>query len=168
MVETRSILFGILSLLFIVNVCSASVEFTIPQGTQYVKAGGTVNYDLDVSLGQDPDQTVPYPITEEFSLDHQIPGWIYSFNKASVDLDLSNPTDSSVLSITVPSDAVPGTYSHTVYATGYDSLGRQYNFATEVAFFVINTNVSVPEFPSVAVPVATILGMIVIFRRGKS
>jgi len=164
----RYILICLFSLISLVNICSATVEFTIPQDTQYVQSGGIVNYDLDVSLGQNPDQTALYPITEEFSIDPVLPGWSYSFSKTSVDLDLTHATDSSLLSFKVPSDAAPGTYSHTVYATGYDSLGRQYNFATEVAFFVINTNVSVPEFPSVAVPVATILGMIVIFRRGKS
>ncbi|MEL7664285.1 MAG: PEF-CTERM sorting domain-containing protein [Methanosarcina mazei] len=167
MAKIRFILVGLLSLLILINTCSAAVEFTIPQATKYVTPGSTVSYDLDVSLGQNPDLTVPYPITEEFSIDPMREGWSYSFSKDNIELDLSNPTASSIISITVPSNAAPGSYSHTVYATGYDSIGRQYNFATELAYSVINTDVQIPEFPTVALPMVAIIGLVAIIGRRK-
>lgn len=154
--------------MFLVNICSATVDFTIPQGTKTVTAGGTVTYDLQVSLAQPIDLTASYPITEVFSVDPQLPSWTYTFSKPSVDLDTTHTSDSSVLSITVPQGTAPGLYTHTVYATGYDPAGKPIGVASEIAWYVVNTNVSVPEFPSVVVPVAAILGLVVVFGRRKT
>ena len=33
--------------------------------------------------------------------------------------------------------------------------------------YIVNTNVTIPEFPSVAVPVAAVLGLVAIFGRRK-
>lgn len=159
---------GLLSLLFLVNTCSAAVELQTLDETKQASPGETVSYDLVVSLETPIDYTVDYPITEEFSIDPIRTGWSYSFSSDSVTLDPSNPTSSSVLQITVPADAVPGTtYSHTVIATGYDSFGRLINLPLEVDVFVVNTNVQVPEFPTVALPMVAVLGLVAIIGRRK-
>jgi len=160
---------GLLSFLLLINTCSAAVELDISEGTQYVSPGDTVSYTLVVSLEEPIDETVFYPITEEFSIDPMRDGWIYSFSKDNVILDdVSRTTDTSVLQITVPADASAGLYSHTVYATGYDSLGVLIGVPVEVDFYVINTEVNnIPEFSSVAVPMVAILGIVAIFGRRK-
>lgn len=160
---------GLLSFLLLINTCSAAVELNISEGTQYVSPGETVNYTLIVSLEETIDETVFYPITEEFSIDPTRDGWIYSFSKDNVILDnISRTTNTSVLQIKVPSDASAGLYSHTVYATGYDSLSALIGIPVEVDFYVINTGVNnIPEFPSVAVPMVAILGIVAFIGRRK-
>ncbi|HII00389.1 TPA: PEF-CTERM sorting domain-containing protein [Methanosarcinaceae archaeon] len=97
-----------------------------------------------------------------------IPDWGYSFSEDSVILDLERTTNTSVLEITVPSDAVPGNYSHTVTATGYDELGKEIDYPSEFDIYVINTNVNVPEFPTVALPMLAVFGLVAIFGRRKN
>lgn len=167
MAKIKFILIGLLSLLFLVNTCSAMVDFTIPEGTKYAHPGDNISYDLDVSLEQPIDDSVSYPITEEFSVDPIRQDWGYSFSQDKVTLDPSNLSASSILYVKVPDNALPGEYSDTVYATGTDSSGNQYANPIEVTFSVINTNVSVPEFPSVAVPVVAVLGLVAIIGRRK-
>jgi hypothetical protein len=160
MVRIKFLLVCLLGLLFLVNTCSAAVEFNIPQDTVYAYRGETVSFNLNVNL--DPQSQVSGDIIETFSIDQDgIPGWGYHFSKNSVTLNNANPSDSSVLYITVPNDAAAGEYEHTILATGDDGVVQ------EVSMYVVNTNVSVPEFPSVAVPVAAVLGLMLIFGRKK-
>lgn len=167
MAKIRLILVGLLSLLFLVNTCSA-VQFDVAPDVKYANPGDTVNYGLTVNLTADelayPDLL---PITEVFSVDNERTNWVYSFSKNNVTIDTLNPSNSSVLSITVPQDATPGEYRHNVSATGYDQEGKTYGFPTSLDIYVVNTNVQVPEFPSIALPVAGVLGMIAIFGRRK-
>ncbi|MDI9395492.1 MAG: PEF-CTERM sorting domain-containing protein [Euryarchaeota archaeon] len=164
-------IFGLLGLLLLANTCSAAVELDVPVDTKEAAPGTIVRYDLVVSLGEEPDDTVPYPITEFFSIeeDDENAGWLYSFSRESVILDLERTTNSSVLEITVPGNAEIGkTYSHTVIATGYDSLGDELGIPIELDVHVVNTNVNeIPEFPSIALPVAAVLGLVFVFGRRK-
>lgn len=152
-----------------VNTCSAAVELNVAEGTKEAAPGSTVSYNLVVSLEDPIDVTVDYPITEEFSIDPMREGWSYFFSRDSVILDSSRTTDTVVLEITVPADATIGeTYSHTVIAKGYDSFGREYGIPLDLDVFVINTDVTnVPEFPSIALPAAAVLGLVAVFGRKK-
>ncbi|WP_440956234.1 PEF-CTERM sorting domain-containing protein [Methanosarcina sp. Mfa9] len=147
------------------NPCSAAVSFDVSPGTKYVQPGGTAIYDLAVFLDTPLDYTVDYPITEKFAIDLMISDWVYSFSEDSVILDLNRTTNTSVLEITVPFDAVPGNYSHKVTATGYDKLGKEIDYPSEFDIYVINTNVNVPEFPTVALPMLAVFGLVAIFGR---
>jgi hypothetical protein len=162
-------LFCLFGMLLLVNTCSAAVELNVADGTKEAAPGSTVSYNLVVSLEDPIDVTIDYPITEEFSIDPMREGWSYSFSRDSVILDSSSTTNTSVLYITVPVDATVGeTYSHTVIATGYDSFGKEINYPLDLDVFVINTDVTnVPEFPSIALPVAAVLGLVAVFGRRK-
>jgi hypothetical protein len=157
---------GLLSLLFLVNTCSA-VEFTIDHDVLTAHPGDIVNYTMTVTASNEDLDFAP--ITETFAVNESVPGWLYSFSNDMVILDNSSKTNTSILSITVPTTATPGkTYRHAINATGQDSIGRDYGIPTEVDVYVINTNVQqVPEFPSIALPVAAVLGLVAIFGRKK-
>jgi len=170
MVKVGLLFAGLLSLLLLVNTCSAAVELDVADGTKEAAPGATVSYNLVVALEEPIDETVDYPITEEFSIDPIREGWTYSFSKDSVILDnLTRTTNTSVLEITVPLNATIGeTYSHTVNATGYDSFGIEYGIPLELDVFVVNTDVNnIPEFPTVALPMVAILGLVAIIGRRK-
>ena len=168
MVKIRFLCIGLLILLSLVNTCSAAVELQTPDETKQASPGGTVSYNLVVSLEEPIDSTLDFPITEVFSVDPVREGWGYSFTKESVTLDSSSPTNSSILQITVPSNAVAGTtYSHTIIATGYDSFGQEYGIPLELDVFVVNTDVQVPEFPTLALPMVSILGLVAIIGYRK-
>jgi|SRR5665647_2011072 len=156
----------LLSLLFLVNTCAA-VDFHVSPGTKVAHPGETVSYDLSASLTSDDDPAY-YPMTEIFSIDQPIQYWTYSFSKNSVELNDLSTTNSSVLQITVPSNATSGTYTHSVNATCYDSEGIQVDVPTQIDVRVVNTDVQIPEFPSVALPVAAVLGIVAIFGRRKT
>lgn len=162
-------LFGLLCLLLLANTCSAAVELDVADEIKEAAPGTTVSYDLVVALEEPIDETVDYPITEEFSIDPIREGWVYSFSRDSVMLDLTRTTNTSVLEITVPANAIVGeTYTHTVIATGYDSFGKEYDIPLELDVYVINTDINnIPEFPSIALPVAAVLGLVFVFGRKK-
>ncbi len=163
MLKLKNLVLGILILLLMVNTCLAVVEFQIYPGTRYVSPGETVSYDLAVSLKNLSDDTV-FPVTENFSIDPRMPGWGYSFSEDSVILDLARITNSSVLEIAVPSNATAGTYSHKVIAKEYDSYSK-ITGAYDTDIYVINTNVQVPEFPTVALPMLAVFGLVAIFGK---
>jgi len=155
-------------LLLMVNTCSAVVEFDISPGTKYVRPGETVSYDMKVFLETPIDNTVEYPVTEYFSIDPKLPDWGYSFSEDSVMLDLTRIENFSVLTITVPLDAGAGSYSHEVNATGYDESNIIIDEPIEIDIYVINTNVQVPEFPTVALPMLAVFGLVAIFGKRKN
>jgi hypothetical protein len=167
MAKVGHLLIGLLCLLFLANTCAA-VKFDVAPDVKYANPGDTVNYGLAVNLTAD-ELAYPelLPITEVFSVDNERTNWVYSFSKNNVTIDSASPSNTSVLSITVPQDATPGEYRHNVSATGYDKVGKEYGFPTSLDIYVVNTNVQVPEFPSIALPVAAVLGMVAIFGRKK-
>ena len=161
-------IFGLLGLLLLANTCAA-VQYQVSPDVKYANPGDTVTYGLTVNLTEN-DLKYPefLPITEVFSVDNKYDNWVYSFSPDTVILDSSRTVNTSVLSVTVPLNATTGYYKHDVNATGYNVDGMQYGFPTSLDIYVVNTNVNnIPEFPSIALPAAAVLGLVAIFGRRK-
>jgi hypothetical protein len=162
------LLVGLLSLLFLVNTCSA-VEFHVMDSlTKYANPGDTVSFNLSVNLtDQDKDPDF-YPYTENFSIVNPRLNWVYTFSANNITLDENSTTNTSVLYIQVPAGA-SGAYDHKIDFKSYNSFfGAETPYLEQNLTIIVNTNVQqVPEFPSIALPVAAVLGLVAIFGRKK-
>ena len=171
MAKIRFILIGLLSLLFLVNTCSAAVDLTVtPVNGDTVAPGGTISYYVNVSATEDLGGL---PQRENLSIEESTKqsGWSYVFNPETLILENKGDLNTSILTITVPANATIGeTYHHVLLGDGYqtfdDVSGPLYiNVENDESGF--NTHIQVPEFPSVAVPVVAILGIIAVIGRRK-
>ena len=166
MLKMRQIIIGIFVAMLLTNISSAEVELTVtPVDAITVVQGETIRYIATVIM----TEPIDFPPQEEVlsieDVDKQ-PGWIYAFDPASVTLVNVGDSSSSTLTITVPIDAPTGLYSHTVIATGYDQWGNIVGVPTEMDFYVINTGVTpIPEFPTIALPVISVLGIMLLMSR---
>lgn len=165
-----------IGLLCMAGPCLAMVELEVSPQSIDIYAGETANFTITVSLNESdiPEGIDPYPITTIFSVNSPISGWDYSFSNGSVMLDSSITSNSSVLKISVPQNATEGFYTHTVNATSYDAIGAPYGIISEIDIYVINTNVEtptngqIPEFPTIALPMLAVLGVVAVFgKRNK-
>lgn len=162
---------GIFVLLLVANTSSAGVELTVTpeNGVITVAPGGTINYTATVTADADPGD-FPLPQDEVFSIadaDKQL-GWDYSFDPGTLRLETPGESNSTKLSIKIASDAPPGIYHHTVIVKGYDEFGTMFNYVTEEDIYVINTDVSsIPEFPTIAFPIISVLGLLFVMRKSK-
>ena len=121
---------------------------------------------LDSSLPED----VVFSINRTDKRPGWNPDWDYTFSPSEVRLEDPSDSKSSVLTIEVPADAAPGVYYHTVEAQVWNEFDRTiFGEASIAQVYVVNTDVTnVPEFPTVAVPMLAILGLVTIFGRRKS
>ena len=88
-------------------------------------------------------------------------GWTYTFDPDEFDIN-TGETVYSNLTIAVPNDASPGEYYHDVNATAsFMSIIVQETTYTNVLTTVI------PEFATIALPVAAIFGLLLLIRRRK-
>ncbi|HJH29892.1 MAG TPA: PEF-CTERM sorting domain-containing protein [Methanosarcinaceae archaeon] len=170
MLKIRQIIIGIFVAMLLTNISSAAVELTVtPVDAITVVQGETISYIATVTM---TDSIFYPPLEEVFSIedaDKQL-GWTYTFDSASVILVNVGDSNSSTLTITVPIDAPTGLYSHTVIATGYDQFGNiigiPITFPIEVDYYDINTDVTpIPEFPTIALPVISVLGIMLLMSR---
>ena len=123
-----------------------------------VLPGETATYEVSVYYFMD------VPPTEHVVLSIDDPIWNYTFDPAEFDIN-SQQTKYSNLSIFVPIDAQPGTYSHTVNATATGQIGSFITITEDVTTDVETT--VVPEFTTIAIPVAAIFGLLVLIRERK-
>jgi len=119
-----------------------------------VLPGETATYEVNVSY------FMQWPSSEHVVLSIDNPIWGYSFDPGEFDINTSE-SKYSTLSIFVPSGAPPGTYNHTVNATA-----TAVPFIIEKVTTTVETSV-IPEFTSIAIPVAAIFGLLVLIRRRK-
>ena len=122
-----------------------------------VLPGETATYEVNVSY------FMTWPSSEHVVLSIDNPIWSYSFNPAEFDIN-TGESKYSTLSIDVPSDALPGTYNHTVNATATGQIGS-FTITEDVTTDVETT--VVPEFTTIAIPVAAIFGLLVLIRERK-
>jgi hypothetical protein len=131
----------------------------------------------DVEIG-DPGETNFNPLLAEdvqFSINRTYqdtwwnPNWNYEFLPSTVRLERGTDSNSSMLTLHVPENAIPGTYSHTVEASALNQLDQIMGQTTgRITINVIDTDVTaVPEFPTVALPVVAVLGLLFIIERKK-
>ena len=119
-----------------------------------VLPGETATYEVSVYYFE------TWPSSEHVVLSIDNPIWSYTFDPAEFDINTSE-SKYSTLSIFVPSGAPPGTYNHTVNATA-----TAVPFIIEKVTTTVETSV-IPEFTSIAIPVAAIFGLLVLIRRRK-
>ena len=122
-----------------------------------VLPGETATYEVSVYYFMDD------PPTEHVNLSIDNPIWNYTFDPAEFDIN-SQQTKYSNLSIFVPIDAQSGTYSHTVNATATGQIGS-FTITEDVTTDVETT--VVPEFTTIAIPVAAIFVLLLLIRRRK-
>jgi len=162
---------GIFVLLLVANTSSAGVELTVTpeNGVITVAPGGTINYTATVIADANPID-FPEPQDEVFSIDEvdKQPGWDYIFDPGTVRLEAPGESKSTKLTINIASDAPPGMYHHTVIVYGYDEFGTMIGVPTETDIYVINTDVaSIPEFPTIALPILSVIGLLFVMRRQR-
>lgn len=173
---------GILVLLLVANTCSAaglSLSIVPENGTTTVEPGKTISYIATVrddGIGDPTDPGFDQNLIEnvQFSINRTIqgpwsnPNWNYEFVPPTVRLESSNDSKSSTLTLQIPEDVTPGTYYHTVEASAKNQYDEEMELTGRITVNVINTDVNnIPEFPSIALPVAAILGLVAIFGRRK-
>jgi hypothetical protein len=166
LVKIRFLLIGLLSLLFLANTCAA-VQFDISPKNINAHPGETVRYNLTVQFSPYDNSEELYPYKETFSIVNKYANWDYLFSKNDLILDKGSTSNTSVLSITVPLNASLGTYNHQINVASY--VNGSWNVVEDESINItVNTNIQqVPEFPSIALPVAAVLGLVAIFGRRK-
>ena len=158
MIELKNIAiwFAAFMLLLMVGIAAASPGITMvatPHDSE-VLPGETATYDVEVSyfLQDPPSESVV------LSIDNPI--WSsYTFNPATFTITTGDEI-TSVLSIDVPTDAQPDTYEHIIKGTATAED------ITEVVTTTVETAV-IPEFTTMAIPVAAIFGILLLIRRRK-
>jgi len=154
--ETIKIWLAAFVLLLMVGTAAADpgiVMEVIPIDNE-VLPGETATYEVNVSY------FMTWPSSEHVVLSIDNPIWSYTFDPAEFDINTSE-SKYSTLSIFVPSGAPPGTYNHTVNATA-----TAVPFIIEKVTTTVETSV-IPEFTSIAIPVAAIFGLLLLIRRRK-
>ncbi|MDI9395825.1 MAG: PEF-CTERM sorting domain-containing protein [Euryarchaeota archaeon] len=173
-------IFGLLGLLLLANTCSAglTLEVSAPDGISVVP-GESISYVVTVFDDEiiDPEEggSNPWAETVNLSINRTIkkdefdnPDWLYTFDPSKVRLESSTDSRSSMLTLQVPNDAKPGKYSHNVEASAQTDFEQEVNITGRVIVSVINTDVNeIPEFPTIALPVAAVLGLVFVFGRRK-
>ncbi len=169
-------LFGLLGLLLLANTCSAAgltLSVVAENGTISVEPGQSIRYIATVSdseiTGADLAEDVRFSINRTHQDTYLNPDWSYSFNPLEVRLENELDSKSSILTLEVPEDATPGTYNHTVQVSALNEYDKMIEgYTGRVTVNVINTDVNnIPEFPSIALPVAAVLGLVIVFGRKK-
>lgn len=124
-----------------------------------VAQGGTATYTVNVSSITTDSETIVLLI------DNPTSGWGFDFdpNNYIIDPDSSVYSD---LDITVPSDAAVGEYYHTVNATAY-TPDLEFLGVVQFAVFTNVLTTVIPEFTTIAIPVAAIFGLFVLIRGRK-
>ena len=176
MVKIKSLGFGILILLLMVNTCSAGFSLSVsPVDNIYsVSPGESISYNVIVN---DSELFMPENVTFSINRTSECPGWLsdvdcwnpdwdYTFNPSQVKLETQNDYNVSILTIEVPADATPGkTYYHAVEAKALNELNYEMGGGI-VRIYVTHTDVNnIPEFPTIAVPVIAVLGLVTMFGR---
>lgn len=168
---------GILVLLLVANTCSAAgldLSIVPENGAITVEPGKTISYIVTVS-DDEIDPSDPYLVENvQFSINRTNrgtwlnPAWNYEFVPPTVRLESNTDSKSSKLTLHIPEDATLGTYSHTVEASAKNKYDEEVEITGRIAVNVIDTDVTnIPEFPSIALPVAAIIGLVAVFGRKK-
>lgn len=175
-------IFGLLGLLLLANTCAAAgltLSVVAVNGTS-VEPGESISYIATVSdseIGNPTDPSFDPMLAESvsFSINRtsqttvwENPNWDYTFDPSTVRLENSTDSKSSTLTLQIPKDATQGTYSHKVEASARNQYDKEMNLTGRITVNVINSDVNnIPEFPSIALPAAAILGLVAIFGRKR-
>ena len=142
-----------------IGMVSAGIVVDVTSVKDTVAPGETATYNVNVTSITTADEKIVLLI------DDPTPGWGFNFDPNNYNISAYESVNSD-LEISVPSTAAVGEYYHTVNATAYtpgmELLG--------IVQFAIYTNVPttvIPEFTTIAIPVAAIFGLFLLIRRRK-
>lgn len=164
MTKVRNTLIILIGILMLTNICSAiTYNIEAPNGI-IATPGGSVEYVITISDTELPiDERFDFFVYPENAL---YSDWAYEFKPQYI-LVPGVGSSSTILTIEVPLDTEAGTYQHNVVMQGSIDDPEFVEFA-DFTTEVVQTDVSVPEFPTVAMPILAILGIVTIFARRKS
>jgi hypothetical protein len=169
MLNLRVCFVGMFALLLLTNTCSAGFSLLVnPVDTKFVNPGESISYRATVS-DDELDESLPEDVKFSVHDTDKRAGWTYTFDYPELTLNSPGESKSSVLTMTVPAEESPGVYYYTVETSVWNTIDYEIGEAGITQVYVVNTDVtSVPEFPTVAVPMLAILGIVTIFGRRKS
>lgn len=149
--------YGIILLIaFLLNVLVAQADpgivVSVDAIVNTVAPGGTATYKVRVQSITDELEHIV------LSIDNPRVGWTYTFSQSEFDLD-PGATVEVDLSITVPVGTSIGTYYHDVkgdaYLPGFEFLG-----SVETSTYTNVETIAIPEYPTIALPVMIVLGLV--------
>lgn len=150
-------LFVLLAIVLATGIASATPGLVV--GVTPVKdtvlPGETATYNVTVAS----IATITEHVT--LSISNPTSGWVYTFDPVEFDIE-PDEIVLSTLSMNVPSDAAPGEYYHDMKASG-EFLGVE----IESSVYTNILTTVIPEFTTIAIPVAAILGLIFLFNRRR-
>lgn len=174
------IMLVMISILPYTAAATPGIYVTIDPLSQPAVSGNTIDYGVIVS---NMDDGIPKLITSLDIISAQ-PGWTYAFNPDIVGQEIPGVKDAginTILSVTSPAGMARGIYGHQINAeveytlmlsdplmafipsipltlTEFDPE----NFNTE-----IQDSASIPEFPTIALPVLSVIGLLFVFERRR-
>ena len=173
MVKVKSLGFGILVLLLMVNTCSAGLSSLVsPVDTEIVSPGESISYKVVVNDDQITDLSPQLSYEDvNFSINEadKQSGWTYTFYPSTVRLSSPTESKSSILTMKVSDDAAPGVYPHTLKVEAWNGFSYIDGKPSTTQTYVINPDVNnIPEFPTVALPMLAVFGLVAIFGKRKN
>ncbi len=126
---------------------------------------GTATYSVTVTSSSTETEIVNLSIVNPRA------GWTYSFSENDFELTPAGTpgaTKTVELSITVPAGTPNGDYLHDV--RGFAVVPGYEGVFDEETFFLNVLTVAIPEFPTIALPIISALGVVFLMsrRKGKS
>ena len=119
---------------------------------------GTATYLVDVVSSSTETERVTLSIVNPRD------GWTYSFSQNDFEL-LAGETKNVELSIIVPEGIANGDYLHDV--RGFAVVPEFEGIFDEETFFLNVLTIAIPEFPTIALPVVAVIGMLFMMSRRK-
>ena len=161
----------LVSILVLVLACgkalaSAGIDVKVEPLIQSTTAGSTVNFTLKIENLDDYVKTVKDVKVEVPS------GWNYEINPPDIVGRTIDPhgTIEAKICIFVPSTAVAKVYSHKASVTvEYQPIPGTPWWSSEddYEFFAVSVITAIPEFVTVTIPVAIVLGTILLMKNKK-
>lgn len=160
--KNKIIIIIVIILLFLGVTASAhpGIYITVDPIQDTVNAGEIAKYTVTVHTT--PDVTDIENVN--LFIDSPLPGWDYIFTPNDFDIGPDPDTKTSTLEVHVPSGTLPATYTKKIMASTI--YGGIPDF--ETADIETHVNVTgIPEFPTVAFPVISVIGLMLLFQRKK-
>ena len=135
---------------------SPGISLDITPVNDTVLPGETASYEVNVTSQVNWDETVHLSITDPIS------GWSYTFSENDFNLPAFGSKTVDMF-ITVASDASPGDYYHDVKAEG-----KAFGITVEDTVYTNVLTTVIPEFTTIAIPVAAIFVLFFVLRRKRA
>jgi len=152
------VFFVLLSVVVAVRADPLTVD-VIPIDDQ-VQPGGTAMYKVNLSN----NGTVKETLTNLYASDGPS-DFTYMFSSVSGDV-LPGQTKQVDLSVTVPTNKPQGQYTFDVNADWQKKLGPT-TIKKTANYLDVFLNVQIPEFPTIALPIISVIGLLFVMRRPR-